>query len=367
MNSNFHQKVSAVVSALASAVLIIFFAFFASDLSAQSKYLETIKVTDSIYVFKPKIDWVHGNGTAVIGPDGVFFIDTYLQTNYAEEAIRLLGQITKLPVKFVLNTHFHNDHVMGNYIFKRTFPGCQIIAHDSTYKYMNGKIKVDISTEMKDNDDGIAQVEQELKDGKTSKGVMLTSSMKGFWEWQLREGKEYKESYKGNQFVNADITFSKGLNFHWGGQTIQLIYMSDNGHSPGDVIAWVPEKRILIAGDLVVGPTPYATHDNVPGMVKAIQKIIDMDPSIIIPGHGPIEYDLEYVKLVKDAFNGYIDEAEKDIENKIPVKDAMKNAALPDLDKRFTGDDDVKKWAYESFFSHFVIYYTYKAKGALKK
>ncbi len=108
-------------------LLLIATIFSASKLSAQGKYLETIKVTDSIYVFKPKIDWVHGNGTAIIGKDGVFFIDTYLQTNYAEEAIRLLKLVTRLPVKFVLNTHFHNDHVIGNYVFKKAFPGCLII------------------------------------------------------------------------------------------------------------------------------------------------------------------------------------------------------------------------------------------------
>lgn len=308
---------------------------------------------------------MHGNGTAIIGADGVVFIDTYLQTNYAEEAIKLLRQVTKLPVKFVVNTHFHNDHVMGNYIFKKAYPGCEVIAHDSTYKYMNGKIKADISTEMKDNDDAITQVEQELKDGKTSKGIALTGGMRSFWEWQLRESQEYKAGYQGNQFTNADITFSDSLTFHWGSQTIQLIHMADNGHSAGDLIAWIPEKRILIAGDLVVGPTPYATHDNMPGMVRAIQKIINMNPSVIIPGHGPVEYDLSYVKLVKDAFTGYISEAEKDIQAKIPVKEAIKNAALPDIDKQFTGGDEVKKWAYVSFFSHFVIYYTYKAKGAL--
>ncbi len=218
---------------------------------------------------------------------------------------------------------------------------------------------------MKDNDGSIAQVEQELKDGKTSRGVALTGNMKAFWEWQLREGKEYKESYKGNEFVNADITFSDSLTFHWGSQTIQLIHMADNGHSSGDVVAWIPGKRILVAGDMIVGPTPYATHDNIPGMVRAIQKVIDMKPSVIIPGHGAVEYDMAYVKLVKDAFNGYINLAEQDIANKMPVKDAIKNAELPDIDKKFTGGDDVKKWAYESFFSHFVVYYTYKAKGAL--
>src|ERR1044071_4352944 len=86
---------------------------------AQGKYLETIKVTDSIYVFKPKIDWTHSNGVAIIGNDGVFFIDTYIESTYAAEAIKLLKKITKLPVKFVLNTHWHYDHVIGNYEFKR--------------------------------------------------------------------------------------------------------------------------------------------------------------------------------------------------------------------------------------------------------
>jgi glyoxylase-like metal-dependent hydrolase (beta-lactamase superfamily II) len=106
----------------------------------QSDYLETIKITDSIYVFKPKIDWTHSNGIAIIGNDGVFFIDTYLQTNYAEDAIRKLKKITGLPVRFVLNTHWHNDHVMGNYVFKKAFPGCHFVAHDSTVTKMAERI-----------------------------------------------------------------------------------------------------------------------------------------------------------------------------------------------------------------------------------
>ena len=348
-----------------SIIALTVLTFSTVKLHAQGKYLETIKVTDSIYVFKPKIDWVHGNGTAIIGSDAVFFIDTYIQTNYAEEAIKLLRKITSLPVKFVLNTHYHNDHVMGNYVFKKAFPACQIIAHDSTYKYMTGKIKADIASEMKDNDAGIAQLEKELKDGKTSRGMVLTPSLKAFWEWQLREGLDYKKSYKGNQFVNADITFSDSLTFHWGSQTIQVIHAADGGHSAGDVIAWIPEKRIVVTGDLVVGPTPYATHNNYPGMVRAIQKVIDMKPAIIIPGHGVIEYDLTYIQLVKDAFTGYIAAAEEAVKNKVPAKEAFKTIALPLIDKQITGDDDVKKWAYRSFFSGNIIYHIYKDAGAL--
>ena len=67
----------------------------------EDRYLETIRVSENVYVFKPKIDWVHGNGVASIGPEGIFFIDTYPQFNYAEEAIRRLKRSTKLPVRVI--------------------------------------------------------------------------------------------------------------------------------------------------------------------------------------------------------------------------------------------------------------------------
>jgi cyclase len=341
--------------------------FSAARTNAQNKYLETVKVTDSIYVFKPKLDWLHGNGTAIIGRDAVFFIDTYQQTNYAEEAIRLLRKITPLPVKFVLNTHWHNDHVTGNYIFKKHFPNCQIIAQDSCYVYMAKIIKPAIDTEMKGNDAAVAQLQQQIKDGKLPNGTLLVGTMKTFWEQQVQEGVDYKKEYTGNKFTNADITFSDSLTFHWGSQTIRLIHSAPDGHSPGDVIAWIPEKRILIAGDLAVGPTPYATHDNLPQMVKAIQQVIDMKPAIIIPGHGVVEYDLTYIQLVEDAFKGYMAKAEENAKNKVPLKDALNNITLPGIDEKFYGDDVVKKWAYRAFFARNIIYFTYKHNGGLAK
>jgi cyclase len=334
---------------------------------SQGKYLETIKITDSIYVFKPKIDWVHGNGIAIIGTDGVFFIDTYLQPNYAEEAIKRLKAVTKLPVKFVLNTHFHNDHVMGNYEFKKAFPGCQIIVHDSTYPKMITNIKRAIDNEMANNDAEVATVEKEIKNGVTRNGTPIVSDrMKAFWQLQLQEGQEYKKTYKGNQVITDYMTFSDSLTFHWGSQTIQLIHMADNGQSTGDVIAWIPEKRIVAAGDIIVGPTPYAINLNVAGMPAAIQKILDLRPSIIIPGHGEVEYDTKFAELSKEAFVAYINEAERNMANNVPLKEAVKTPQvpiLPEIEQKFAKGDDVILWAFRAFFSRRVIANMYRLKG----
>lgn len=330
---------------------------------AQDKYLETIKVTDSIYVFQPKIEWTHGNGVAIIGNDGVFFIDTYIQTNYAEEAIRRLKKITKQPVRYVLNTHWHYDHVMGNDVFRKAYPGSKLIMHDSTVRFMNSSVKRFIEQEPGRIKTDITQLERELKARKMDNGYTITETMAPFWEWQIREAKEYDHDYKGNKLVPVDITFNDSLNFYWGSQTIQLIHGSDNGHSSGDVIVWIPEKKLVITGDIIVSPTPYATYFNIPGMIRSIQRIIDMNPAIIIPGHGAVQYNLSYVQLLKQAFTAYMNEAEKAIEQKLTLKEAYTSISVPEIDRQFTGDDDVKKWAYKAFFSLNLIRNMYKIKG----
>lgn len=341
-------------------VLLVLLSAATGPAVTEDKYLETIKVSDNIYVFKPKIDWSHGNGVAIIGPDGVFFIDTYIQFNYAEEAIRRLRAITKLPVRYVLNTHWHNDHVMGNGVFRHAFPAARFIAHDSTAAGMERTIRKAVEGEGEAITAVVAQLTQEIKDGKRTTGGLLTGGLKPFWEWQLRETLEYQKSFRPYPFVNADITFSDSLTMRWGDLTLKLIYMEQNGHSEGDVVVWIPEKRLVVAGDLVVGPTPYETNSNSPGLLKGLLALQKMDPAIIIPGHGAVEHDQAYLQLLIRAFGEYRRAAEIALAGNIPLKQSLDSIRFPDIDRQFTGGDDVKEWAFRSFFRNNIIYYTYK-------
>ena len=233
------------------------------------KYLQTIKVSDQLYVFKPVIDWTHGNGVAILGPDGVFFIDTFIQFNYAEEAIRRLRAITRVPVRYVLNTHFHTDHVMGNAVFKREFPECQIITQDAAATRLETINKPNVEKEGGNIKDTVALLQSELQKGTaTRRNIPLRGRLRSFWEWQLQEAKEYQAQFRPERWVPPDITFDDTLTIRWGRLTLHLMHMADNGHSPSDVIVWIPETKVLITGDLVVGPTPYARGPNIPGRRK---------------------------------------------------------------------------------------------------
>lgn len=346
-------------------VLAGFLMFIALAGAKEDKFLETIKVAENIYVFKPTIDWSHGNGVAIIGPDGVFFIDTYIQFNYAEEAIRRLKKLTRLPVKYVLNTHWHNDHVTGNGVFRRHYPDSRFIMHDSTFAYMDTIIKPQIAAEGDNIQAALAQLSKELQDGKRSNGQVMTEPMKAFWAEQIANTKDYARVYRPEKFVNGDITFSDSMTLRWGAYTLKLFHLGQSAHSEGDVAVWIPENRLLVAGDIVVGPTPYATQDNSSGMVPALQAIIAMNPAIIIPGHGVIQHDLTYVKLLEQAFSAYRKAADAAVAAKMPLRQALDSTSFPEIDRQFIGDDGLKKWAYQAFFSRLLIYNTYKAAGAL--
>jgi len=274
--------VRAFAGMLATAVVV----GFASNPRVKDKYLEPIKVSDNVYVFKPKIDWTHGNGVAIVGPDGVFFVDTYIQFNYAEEAIRRLRKITSLPVRYVLNTHWHFDHVMGNSVFKRVFPGepdhrARFDGRDARPPSQGPSRRRGGFHQRKHCANGQRGHEWQDEPGNPTQG-----HIKPYWDLSLQEAREYQQQFMPEKSVGADITCSDTLTIHWGAQTLRLIHMADGGHSAGDVVVWIPETRIRVAGDLVVAPTAYATYYNSPGMVKAIHALIAMNPAVVIPGHG---------------------------------------------------------------------------------
>ncbi|HMV08871.1 MAG TPA: MBL fold metallo-hydrolase [Cyclobacteriaceae bacterium] len=349
--------------------VILALAFLATSysLNAQTNYLETVKVTDSIYVFKPKINWYLGNGIAIIGTTGVFFVDTYTSPNYALEAINRLKKITNLPVRYVLNTHWHYDHMYGNYEFKLAFPECEFIMHDSTYYFLKTQVKPLIDQDLELTKQGLAQFEKERKERKASNGLAITDSMVPYWDQLIEETKEVLADYRPVKLVNGDITFNDKLTLRWGNHTLKMMHLKQYAHSEGDVIVWIPEKRLVITGDIVVAPTPYETQPNAAGMVDALQYIINMNPAIVIPGHGPVQYDLSYVKLEKEAFEAYLREAEKAVQNNIPIQEASAYIKLDDLDYKFTKGDDLAKWAYRSYFRGHIISQVYRKHNAIPK
>ncbi len=94
-----------------------------------------VKVADGGYAFidyDATREFVFGNSIAVIGDDGVLVFDSNQLPSLARKMLAEIRRLTDKPVRYVVNSHWHWDHTMGNQVYRDAFPQVEIIAHAET-------------------------------------------------------------------------------------------------------------------------------------------------------------------------------------------------------------------------------------------
>jgi len=124
-------KTTSVLGIISVALLLL----EVQPLSAQGGRKIT-KLADGVYAIEHG-GQSGGNTTVIIGERQVFVVDSCFLPSAAQADIAQIRQWTDKPVAFVLNTHFHNDHNLGNHAYMAAFPAVTIIAHVETKKEMD--------------------------------------------------------------------------------------------------------------------------------------------------------------------------------------------------------------------------------------
>ncbi len=226
-------------------VFVSVFALLSSASFAQDNFskvqIQTEKLTSSTYM----LTGAGGNLGVSIGADAVFVIDDQFAplTPKIKAAIR---KLSKKPVKFVLNTHWHFDHTGGNENFGRA--GALIVAHDNVRKRMS-----------------TAQLIEFL-------GMPIKASPK--------------------QALPV-VTFTSDVTFHLNGDEVHVFHVA-NGHTDGDAIVHFKKSNVIHLGDIFFNKLyPFidtSSGGSVDGVIAATDKVLSLanDDTKLIPGHGPL-------------------------------------------------------------------------------
>ncbi len=198
------------------------------------------------------------NAGIIIGRDGIVVVDSLISAKEAKRFIRDIRTISRKPIKYVVNTHHHLDHVFGNSEFAKL--GAVIIAQENDKKTMENNA------------------------GDTIKNIgkygLTANDMKGTTP-------AYPVLAYGNRMI-IDI----------GSEQIELIHPR-HSHTNGDTLVYLPGKKILFAGDILFTKYhPFLGEGNIDEWAKELDNIKSMDIEKIIPGHGPLsgKKDLEDMK-----------------------------------------------------------------------
>jgi cyclase len=198
------------------------------------------RVSDNVYWFQSEV-YAQVTAGAITGPQWAVVIDTLALPDESIEMRKFIEEQLGVPVKYVINTHYHADHSWGNCFF----PGATIIAHSLSRTMIQEK--------------GNASLESAKKQNPIFKPVKL---------------------------IEPQMTFTEGiLSLRVGKKT--LIMSLTPGHSKDSISVLVEEDRVLFAGDAFM-PIPYVVDGNEEELLASMKRIGKMGLENIIQGHGDI-------------------------------------------------------------------------------
>ena len=221
------NKISLGLSALA----LGFVAFSAqAQFGTEAVELELIKVKDDLYVIHGA--YVPGNVTALITNEGVILVDDDFAVDH-DNLMKKLREVTSQPVKYVINTHFHNDHSGGN-----------------------AKLKAE--------------------------GAIAVASVAA-----------RTRMFAASPQDSVNIAVEPRGAVYLGGKVAEIYYFG-RGHTDGDVVVLFPHDRVLAAGDLFTHGeglpqlVDHAGGGSAKEWTGTLDKVLGLDFDAVVPGHGTV-------------------------------------------------------------------------------
>lgn len=202
----------------------------------------------------------HNNNLSfIISSDGVLVVNAGANYLLAKALHTEIRKITHQPVKYVVLENGQGHAMLGSNYWKEQ--GAQIIAH------------IDAAKEIK------------------------THGLKNYENMKLR----LKDKMKGTKVTMPDKTFTDKLKIEMGDLSIELINLGP-AHSPGDIVVWIVQKQLVIAGDIAFHQRmlPLFEHTDTAAWIKTWDKFAALNPRYLIPGHGEPTNLKEVTRYTRD-------------------------------------------------------------------
>ena len=295
------------------------------------------RIADGIYVIRhpdAPDQFPQGNTTVVIGDREVLVVDScYLPSSARQDIAQIRGWTDK-PVRYLLNTHWHFDHTMGNGVYADMFPSLAIIAHNQTLASMRGHNpswfrRYPLRT---------ADLRKQLDTGKNPDGKPLDVNARADIEKTLKGRPEVEAEFAQLRDRLPNLSFDHELTLDLGGREVQVRHFG-LGNTAGDALVYLPREKILVTGDLLDYPVPYLAGGYPSEQIGTLRSMAQLDAQTIVPGHGEILHDKVYLNQVIDFLAEVVASVQKQV-----YRVGFGSSKLEQVRARVMGDVDLDTW-----------------------
>jgi glyoxylase-like metal-dependent hydrolase (beta-lactamase superfamily II) len=204
------------------------------------------KIAKDIYAFlQPPLVWYSSAGV-VIGDRDVIVVDSLTNATLTQSLLAEIRRVTDKPIRFLINTHAHADHVYTNHFF----PQATVISTDRCREQ--------------------TRANQKVQGGHDTLFTKLFPDV----------------DFRGGRYTLQDMSFSGSLTFYQGDREVRVLELGP-GHSESDVVVHLPGEKIVFCGDLFLnGVPPLPGEGHVTRTIANYKTIEALEAEIYVAGHG---------------------------------------------------------------------------------
>jgi len=291
----------------------------------------------------------HANNVFIVNDEDVMVVDTSQSPALTREVLAALRSITPKPVRYVINTHWHDDHYIGDQVYRDAFPDVDIIGHARTLRDLPGEGAPNREQMVKGLPPFIEKLRGAIADGRNLAGAPITEEERAAYASDVEWASRYVSEVPAAPVILPTIAVADRLTLRRGSRLIDIRSVGP-GHSQADLIVHLPAERIVIAGDLVIWPVPLAgLKSSIKGWAAALDRIRDLRAAIIVPGHGPVMRDDSYLKQLGGLFTSLSQQVEASAAKGATLEATRASVHLDDWRTTFAGGSQLRAFLFDYY------------------
>ncbi|WP_165310732.1 MBL fold metallo-hydrolase [Microbacterium protaetiae] len=201
------------------------------------------RIADGVWAYiQPDGGWMVNNMGVITGRDGSTIVDVTSTEARTRAFLEAVAAVTDEPARRLVLTHAHPDHCMGASLL----PDVEVIAHRGA------------ADELRAPEPPAPHIFEPFEQGDVHPRI-------------------------------PTVVFEDAVTITPAENPVEVRHPGGPAHTRGDSYVWLPEQRVLFAGDLVFsGGTPFALSGSPAGWLRALEQMARLEPEVVVPGHGPI-------------------------------------------------------------------------------
>ncbi len=328
--------------------------------------LEVTRLAEGVYAMTwqdPLQDPIEGNSLVIVNDEDVVVVDTALLPSTTRRLIAELRKITDKPARYVVNTHWHDDHHGGNYLYRELWPEVTIVSHAATRPLILEHTYRPRPGILEEYEQAAARFTRWAETGLDDEGKELVErrrkragELAAFYSMAVVELAQQRE-------MPPDLTFTDQLVLQRGARTIELRWLG-RGNTAGDIVVFLPAERIVATGDLLVYPIPFCFGSYYAEWIDTLAAVDALPADVIVPGHGPVMRDRAYLHTVQELLRAIVAETKQAVADGLTLEQAKEKIKLPDWKAKLAPEDSNRGPAFDAFVLSPAIERAYRqAKG----